>query len=289
MEEEKKELVILQPTPPSSAMVEIEQSRAVQEVQAALVIAKKFPRDTNAAYTRVVEACKRITLANQATYSYPKGGKVVTGPSIRLAEVLAQNWGNLDFGVRELERRDSSSHAEAYCWDMETNVRQKKVFEVPHEIMLKTGQMKRITDPRDIYELVANQGARRLRACIIGIIPGDIVDGAVDQCKRTIAKGDDTPLVDRVRKMLVAFLQYQITTEMIEKRLGHKTDLIDYEEFVDLYGIFNAIKDKQAKRTDFFDFPDGNEEIQEGSTASALKDKLNATTKDVGEMDEASN
>lgn len=55
-------------------------------------------------------------------YQYLRGGTKVTGPSIRLAEVLAQNWGNLSFGVKELEQRDGESIAMAYTWDLETNV-----------------------------------------------------------------------------------------------------------------------------------------------------------------------
>jgi len=131
---------------PNNAMVEIEKSRAVQEVQAALVIAKKFPRDLTAAFTKIIESCKRPSLASQALYKYPRGGQVITGPSIRLAEVIAQNYGNLDFGVRELERRNNVSIAESYCWDIESNTRQTKVFEVPHEIYTKNGT-KKLTDP----------------------------------------------------------------------------------------------------------------------------------------------
>lgn len=274
-EEEDRALV----PQPKSAMVAIEQSRAVQEVQAALVIAKKFPRDTNAAFTRIVESCKRISLANVAMYSYPRGkdenGKknLVTGPSIRLAEVLAQNWGNLDFGIRELERREGCSIAESYCWDMETNTRQTKVFEVPHEMALKGGRKKILTDPRDIYELIANMGARRLRACILGIIPVDIVEGAKAQVKKTLLKGDGEPIADRVRRAVLAFKEVGVSQEMLEDRLGHKMDLTTPEELVDLQSIHNSIRDKQGKRSDFFKFP---EETEENSKAASLKEALGA-------------
>ena len=241
-----------------TAQIQVEQTRAVQEVQSALVIAKKFPRDTNQAFTNIINSCKRISLAQGAMYQYPRGGEIVTGPSIRMAEVLAQNWGNLDFGVRELERRiDQSgkgvSIAESYCWDLETNTRQTKTFEVPHEMHTKKGT-KRLTDPRDIYELVANNGARRLRACILGIIPGDVVDAAVAQCRATVAKGTGEPIEDRIRKMLLGFKDLGVTQEMIEKKLGHEISLTTPEEIADLTAVFQSIRDKQAKRTDFFEF-----------------------------------
>lgn len=254
-----------------SALVEVERSRAVQEVQASLVIAQKFPRDLTSVISKITESCKRFTLAEKAFYKYPKGGTMVTGPSIRLAEVIAQNYKNLDFGIRELERRDGSSLAESYCWDLENNVKQTKIFEVAHIIDTKKGP-KRLTDQRDIYELVANQGARRLRACILGIIPGDIVDAGVKQCHATIAKGGGEPLIDRIRKMVMAFKELGISQEMIEEKLEHKIDLTTGEEIAELTGIFQSVKDKMAKRSDFFNFPKEQEE-NEGKAAK-LKEKL---------------
>lgn len=255
-----------------SATTEVERSRAVQEVQAAYIVAKRFQRDQNAVYTRIIESCKRPSLAGQAMYSYPRGGTIVTGPSIRLAEVLAQNYGNLDFGVRELERRNGSSIAESYCLDLETNTRQRKVFEVPHEIDLKGGKKKYLTDMRDIYELVANHGARRLRACILGIIPGDLVDAAVNQCKATVARGGGEPLADRIRKMVLAFKELGVSQEMIAERVGHAVDLITSEELVEMVGIYTAIRDKQAKRSDFFNMKE--EGTEQSVKAAELTEKL---------------
>ena len=155
-----------------TAMVEVASGRAAQEVQGQIIMAKKFPRDIFLSEKRILEACSRKGLAELAFYSYPRGGKQVCGPSIRMAEMLAQNWGNMDSGVIELEQRDGESTVMAYAWDLETNTRDTKIFTVKHEYKAKE-QIKKLTDPRDIYEYVANQGARRKRACILSIIPGD--------------------------------------------------------------------------------------------------------------------
>jgi len=163
-----------------SATKEMVTTRQAQEVQAAMVIAKRFPRDEVEAFNRILKSCQRKTLAEQSMYEYPRGGQKVTGPSIRLAEALAQNWGNLDYGIVELEQNNGESQVMAYAWDLETNTRQSKIFSVPHIRATKHGN-KTLTDPRDIYEMVANQGARRLRACILGVIPGDVIDSAVEQ------------------------------------------------------------------------------------------------------------
>lgn len=49
-------------------------NRQAQEVQAAMVIAKKFPRDEFEAAERIKRACQRRSLAGQAVYAYPRGG-----------------------------------------------------------------------------------------------------------------------------------------------------------------------------------------------------------------------
>ena len=107
-------------------------TRQAQEVQAAMIVAKHFPRDERVACDRILNACTRRSLAEGAIYSYSRGGTEVSGPSIRLAECIAQNWGNIDFGYIELEQKNGESQVMAYAWDLETNTRQSKVFSVPH-------------------------------------------------------------------------------------------------------------------------------------------------------------
>ena len=137
-----------------------ESSRAVAEVQAALFIARTNPRDQKRAMDRILNACCRTTLAESAVYAYARGGSSITGPCIRLAEAIAQQWGNIQFGIRELSNQGGKSEVQAFAWDVETNTRREITFTVPHIRHTKQGSYKQ-EDPRDIYELVANQGARR--------------------------------------------------------------------------------------------------------------------------------
>ncbi|MFH0982809.1 MAG: hypothetical protein V2A79_14900 [Planctomycetota bacterium] len=231
--------------------IEVATTRAAQEVQAAMIVAQKFPRDERAAYTRIMRACGRQKLAEQAMYAYPRGGQTVTGPSIRLAEMLAQNWGNLDFGIVELEQRDGESIIMSYCWDLETNTRQTKVFTVPHERHTRQGVTK-LTDPRDIYEMTANQGARRLRACILGIIPGDVVEAACAQCEQTVAGNVKEPLADRLRAMVAAFAEYGVAEAQIVARLGHRLEATTEAELANLRKVYVSLRDNMASPDSFF-------------------------------------
>src|SRR5690625_269737 len=204
----------------NGVMAQASSSREMEEVKGQIFMARQFPRNVFQSEQRILDACKRPSLAGTAIYSYPRGGARVEGPSIRLAEVLAQNWGNLAFGIKELEQRPGESVAMAYAWDLETNVRQEKVFTVPNSRKAR-GKIRKIDDPRDIYELVANNGARRLRACILGIIPGDIVEKAIEKCNRTLTGNNNEPLKERISIAFDAVKdKYKVTQKQIEALMG---------------------------------------------------------------------
>jgi hypothetical protein len=227
--------------------------KASQEIQAAIIVAKNFPRKVSKAIINIKEACQRHRLAEVAMFAYPKGGQMVTGASIRLAELLAQNWGNIDFGIRELSQEDGESVVEAYCWDMETNTRQTKVFRVKYERKAR-GKIDKINDPREIYEHIANFGARRLRACILGVIPTDVVEDAIDTCQATLEKGSGETIGKRIEKMAIAFKEIGVTPEMLEERLGHKLEVTIETEMVNLQKIYISLRDGMSRREDWFKF-----------------------------------
>lgn len=236
----------------SHALVETESARAIQEVQAAMVIAQRFPRDPVRAKDRIVQACTRPALAEGALYSYNKGGSDVSGPSIRLAEAMAQSWGNLQFGVRELEQRNGESTVETFAWDLETNTRQVKVFQVGHQRYTRKGSYP-LTDPREIYEHVANQAARRLRACILGVIPGDVTEAAVQQCEETMRSQADTS-PEAIKKMVGSFKEtYGITEQQIVQRLGNRLEAIRPAQMVQLRKIFISLRDGMSSPQDWFE------------------------------------
>jgi hypothetical protein len=266
----------------SNALQSAEEQRSIAEVQAAMLTAKKFPRDPVAAMDRILQACTRPTLAENALYAYPRGTEMVTGPSIRLAESIAQNWGNMAFGIRELSQTHGASIVEAFAWDIETNTRQVKTFQVPHIRYSKKHGNKPLTDPRDIYEMVANQGARRLRACILGVVPGDVVDAAVKQSELTLANSGGAP-EEQIKKLVEAFREIGVSSEMIVKRLGHRLDSIISAEIIQLRKIYASIKGGMAAVEDFFET--GGAEQSGRQKTQSLKEKLKSKIKDPPETD----
>ena len=249
--------------------IAIEASRAIAEAQGKLVIAKRFPRDEVQSYAKAMEACQRPTMAAKAFYSFPRGGQTVEGPTIRFAEELARCWGNIDYGIKELSQDDGKSEMQAYAWDLETNAQSVQNFTNPHR-REQGKKMVTLTSQRDIYENNANMATRRLRSRILAILPAWFVEDAIAECKKTLAGQNDTPLIDRVKKMVVQFAKLGVTQEMIEKRLKRKIDTMTSDDFVEYVGIYNAVKGGESKIADWFDAQKEANDLTE-----ALKGEMN--------------
>ena len=219
--------------------------------------------------------CQRPTLAEVAIYSFPRGGQNVTGPSIRLAEVIKRHWGHMRSGWRCIERTKGRSLLEAYAYDIQNNVGENRTFEVRHVRDTKKGQYP-ITDERDIYELEANQAARRVRACILALVDGDVVEAALDQCTRTLeAKADTT--TDGIKRMMDAFKPFNVNQKMIEARIGRNVSSITAAQMVGLKNILNGMKDGMSSPENWFDvkLADSPEEKNSADAANAaLKEKI---------------
>lgn len=232
--------------------VAIEASRAIAEAQGKLVIAKRFPRDEVSAYAKAIEACQRPTMAEKAFYSFPRGSQTVEGPTIRFAEELARCWGNIDYGIKELSQDDGKSEMQAYAWDLETNAQSVQNFTNLHQREVGK-KMQKLTSLRDIYENNANMATRRLRSRILAILPGWFVEDCIAECKKTLAGQNDVPLIDRVKKMVLAFGKIGVTKEQIETRLKRKIETMNADDFVEYIGIYNAIKQGESKIADWFE------------------------------------
>lgn len=231
--------------------VAIESQRAIAEAQGKLIIAKKFPRDPISCYAKIMESCQRPDFAEEAFFSFPRGGQKVEGPTIRFAEELARSWGNVEYGIKELSRDDGKSEMQAYAWDTETNTLSVQNFTNPHLREVR-GKMVALTTERDIYELNANMAARRLRARILSVLPSYIVEDAIKECKKTLAGKNDTPLIDRVNKMVTMFKKFGVSAAQIEKRLGRPIDTMSTEDLVDYTGIYNSLKGGMTKPSEWF-------------------------------------
>src|SRR5499427_10737281 len=65
------------------------------EIDQQIATAKRYPRSmTKLMSTAGQLVTTDVETADEMIYALPRGGKVIEGPSVRFAEVLAYSWGN---------------------------------------------------------------------------------------------------------------------------------------------------------------------------------------------------
>ena len=231
----------------------VEQSRAIAQVQAAAVMARQFPRSTQAAISEMRDACGRTELAKRAFFKFPRGGESVTGASVYLARELARIWGNIDYGLNELRRDDmhGQSEMQAYAWDLQTNARSTRTFVIEHARDTKQGR-KQLTDLRDISDNNNNFGARAVREMIFATLPQWFTDMAQEVCRETLKNGGGVPLPTRVANALAAYKRARITPSQLATRVGTEPDAWSHEDVTDLEILYRSLQNREITRDEAF-------------------------------------
>ena len=260
----------------SVGLMAAEETSEIASIQAKMILARSLPRDPDQSLARILDECKSRDLAEKAIYEYPRGDNVVRGASIRLVECVARHWGNISYGIKELASDNKKATVKVYCWDLETNVSDEKIFDVEYVRTTKKGTYP-LTDERDKYELLANKAARRKRACMQSIIPQYVIDEAMAECQRTLeantAKDGD---IDTVKaKMLHSFQQLPgadwVTEDDVAQAVGKPYDNITARDIAKLRNLYNAIKDGYVKPAVAFRKEDKQQAAQE-QDVDALND-----------------
>lgn len=226
----------------------VEQSRAVAEVQAAVVVAQANPRNLDRIEAEMRAACGRRALAKRAFYSMPRAGGRVEGPTVHLARELARIYGNVDYGVRELRRDDDAGESEmqAWAWDQEKNVRSTRSFIQPHQRMVKKERVE-LTDLGDVYLNNQNTGARAVRECIFTVLPVWFTEEAQDAARAAIERGDGRPIEERVREAEQAFRQHGVTPAQLEARIGRPRAEWTPQDIASLEVIYGTLQRRESR------------------------------------------
>lgn len=224
---------------------------ARSEVEAQLDAAHKYPRSVS---RFMQEALSLATISQEVAesciYSLPRDGKMITGPSVRLAEICASAYGNLHFGGRVLEEEDKEIVAQGGAWDLQKNVR--VTVEARRRITKKNGQ--RFGD--DMIVTTGNAAISiALRNAILRVIPRAYVD-TIYANVRKVAVGDAKTLVVRRDEILKRLNTMGISNDRILTRLA-KAGVADIglEELETLIGLGTAIKNNELPIDEAFPAP----------------------------------
>lgn len=258
-------------------------AREEAELKAAIVLARTNPRDEARAYTRIIQSCKRPSFAEGAAYCFPRGGANISGPSVDLAREMARCWGNIRYGLRIVTDDDERVHIKGYAHDLETNAYVDCEDKFAKLIQRKakggggTNWVK--PDERDLRELVNRRGAICVRNAILQLLPPDVTDDALREASLTLeaaAKGEiQMDPTTAIRRVALAFVQLGVTTDMIQKKIGHALDRISADELVELRKIYKSMLDGNSRRDEHFPI-DAPPEPAPGDGAKSLAERLAA-------------
>ncbi len=227
------ELEIITPT----ALESLE--RATIDMQVAT--AKRFPRSLSVVKKRMLDlATLDQETAASCFYRLNRQGKMIEGPTIRLAEIAGSSFGNLRYGARVISNDGKVITAQGYCFDLETNVMSQ--VEVQRRITNREGQKY----SEDMQVVTGNAAcAIAARNAVFKVVPFAFIKPIFSAAKKA-AVGDIKTLDERRTQMLKAFAALGVNEKRILATLEKNgIEEIGLAELETLIGLHNAIEDKE--------------------------------------------
>lgn len=193
------------------------QQLAKAEIDQQIATAHVYPRSLSKISKNVLSL---VTISQNAaekcTYALPRGGKPITGPSIRLAEIVASQWGNSRVGARvvHVDRKEMYVEAEGVFHDLETNT--ATTARVRRRISDRNGRLF-----NDDMIIVTGNAACSIakRNAILGGVPEAIWGEAYDAALRTV-RGDMKTLPERRDETLKAMAAFGLSADEVYQILG---------------------------------------------------------------------
>lgn len=223
---------------------------AKAEIDQQITTARQFPRSVKRASDNILSlATLDAEAAAECIYALPRAGKAITGPSIRLAEIIAGQWGNCRVAARvvDVNRAEKYVEAEGVFHDLETNSATKAT--VRRRIVDSKGRI--YTDDMIIVTGNAACSIARRNAILAGV-PRAVWRRAEDAA-RSVIKGDVKTLSERREKAMQAFAVYGVTPDQIFAALGVAGDQeITLEHIPILVGMYSALKNGEATVEEMF-------------------------------------
>jgi len=234
MENNSEEIQIM---PLEGVEMQILRDKASIDIQVST--AHMFKRDiTSCVNDALAMATIDVETAMTCGYSVPRGGKAITGPSVHLAKIIMQNWGNFRGEAKVINQTEKFVESEAIAWDLQKNVAVKVT--VKRSIMTNSGKMK------DDMIIVTGNAANSiaLRNAIFSVIPKAITDKIYRASQQKII-GDASEFAKKVKQVFTAFKKgYEQDEESVLKIVG-KTQIsqLTNDDLVTLIGVGQALKD----------------------------------------------
>lgn len=242
MIETETQLPTIAPMPESSLPAKASDQVAIAQNRDRdrLLWAYKQPRDEEKVLASILQTCRRPSFAEIAIWEKKIGSRFEKGPSVRLAEVIAQKFGNFEIGYQIIPEasNEKQTTVRVFAWDLETNYCIAPEITVQHKFPGKNKDY--LTAVDDIYKVVASAISKKQRDCIFKIVPRDLVDLAFEECLKTLSGVKDLkPVLERLK---VTFLDVGITQAHLENYQGKMFKDFTASDVSELRAVFSALR-----------------------------------------------
>lgn len=200
--------------------------------------AQRNPRVLSRFRSRLLEMCTLSEeVAGTCTYSLPRGGKRIVGPSIRFAELIVASYDNIRVGATIVSVDDDAAVVHGYVDDLERNTR----TELPkrQRVTKKRNATKADDDMKNLAVAVAKSIA--LRNAIFSAVPRALWEDIWHKSQEA-ATGKGT-MKQRRESAMALYAKYGATDEQVLKALGRATiDDVTDTDLLHLRGMVTAIR-----------------------------------------------
>lgn len=230
------------------------------EIDIQISTAKTYPRKLDEFKARC-ESMVAISpeVAASCNYALTRSNKTIEGPSVRLAEIIQNNWGNMRTGAKVLEESGDFVVVQGACHDLESNV--AVTVEVKRRIADKKGKRYNLDM---IQTTTAAAISIAIRNAVFKIVPNVYTKHFSDVAK-TVALGKPESFNDRVKKAFEFFTDWKVSEDKILEKLGiEKKTQMTKAHLLTLQGIATAVRDNMTTIEN--EFPEKMKEPQAGET-----------------------
>lgn len=254
--EQNTEVAIMQHQSGEVAML---QEKAQIDVQ--IATAKAFPRNIKRSMENAIAiATLDVETAETCNYSVPRAGKSISGPSVHLAKIIIQVWGNMRTEAKVVDRDENHVTSQAIAFDLESNVAMK--VEVKRSIRQneyvngqKTGKTVRMSE--DMIVVTGNAAnSIALRNAIFAVVPKAVTDKVYRAALETITGdiSDETKFLKKRKAIFDGFIQsYGVSEAQVLGMVGKASIAnITQDDMVTLIGVGRALKDGDTTVEDAF-------------------------------------
>lgn len=212
------------------------------EIDTQIATAKRYPRDLEKFRDNSLNMIKSSKeLAQACSYCLSRSGKSIKGPSIRMAEIVQINWGNMRTGAKVLDEDSGFIVVQGGCHDLESNV--SITVEVKRRITNKEGKKYK---PDMIQTTTAAAISIAIRNAIFKVVPRVYVDALTKEAEK-IALGSADNFPNLVKQWFTYFGDMGVSEDAILEKLGiQKKSQVSKAHLVTLQGVGTALQDNMT-------------------------------------------